>query len=80
MTEKLTRIVIGKKSRGILEWGEIDPKEMIARFREYAAGLRQEAEKIENAADEDFQIDVVRGSVVQHHVKTLQNARNGGKQ
>jgi len=79
MTEKLTRIVLGK-GPGILEWGEVDPKEMIARLRKHATSMRKEAEAIEGASDEDFQIDIVRGSVVQHHVKTLQNARNGGEQ
>ena len=74
MTEKLTRISVGKKGSGILQWGEVPVEEMITRFRNHAAALRREAEEIETAANEDFQIDVVRGSVVQRHVKTLQQA------
>lgn len=77
MSEKLTLIKLGKAGPGILEWGEVDPKEMIARIRRHAAIMREEVELIENASDEDFQIDVVRGSAVQHHVKTLQQGRGG---
>ena len=76
MSEKLTRIRLlsGSKFKGLQNWGEKTADEMIQEARRYAAHLRAEAEAIEQAADADFQIDVVRGPYVQHHVREVQKA------
>ena len=72
MSEKLTRIGLPGQHAwsGLMDWGERD--DMIAQARRYAAHLRAQAEMIEAAADDDFRIDVVRGSHVQHHVRDIQ--------
>ena len=77
MTEKLTRITLPSASHsvGLMDWGELTPKEMIGQIRQRAEYLRAEADAIMAAKDSDFQIDVIRGPVVQHHVKTLQQAK-----
>ena len=76
MSDKLTRIRLSARSpfRGLMDWGETDAAEMIRQARAYAAYLREQCEAIEAASDEHFQIDVVLGSVVQRHVKTVQSA------
>lgn len=76
MSEKLTRIRLpGQKVfSGLMEWEEKTTEHMIAIARRYAASLRAEADAVEAAIDADFQIDVVRGSIVQHHVKELQKS------
>ena len=75
MSEKLTRITLpGTPSVGFADWGEKSPKEMIAILRKHGRHLMDEATAIEDAEDHEFQIDVVRGPIVQHHVKTLQEA------
>ena len=76
MSEKLTRIRLpGQKDfTGLMEWEEKTAAHMIAVARRYAANLRKEADAVEAAIDADFQIDVVRGSIVQHHVKELQKS------
>jgi hypothetical protein len=76
MSEKLTRLRLpGQKIfPGIMDWGEKTAEQMICIARRHAARLRAEAEAIESAADSAFQIDVVRGSAVQHHVREVQSA------
>lgn len=72
MSEKLTRIrVPGSKAfRGLMDWGE--RSDMVSQVRAHADHLRKQVAEIDAASDEDFDIVVVRGSVVQHHVRTLQ--------
>lgn len=74
MSEKLTRIRLPGNSafKGLQDWGERSAAEMIALARNYAAHLRAQAEAVEAAADADFQVDIVRGVYVQHHVRELQ--------
>ena len=72
MSEKLTRISLPGRRVGLLEWGEVSPEEMIRKLRSYGEGLRAEAEKIAAASDLEFKVEIVRGSHVQRHVKTLQ--------
>lgn len=78
MSEKMTRIRLGKDSafRGFQDWGEKPPSEIISTVRRRAAYLRAEAEAIETAADEDFQIDIVRGPIAQHHVREVQKGKS----
>lgn len=74
MSDKLTRLrtETGTSFPGIMDWGEKTAEEMIRQARTYAAHLRAQADEIDATADESFQIDIVRGSCVQHHVRTLQ--------
>ena len=84
MSEKMTRLRLPGSTDfvGLMEWGECTSEQMISMARDYAKSLRCEAEVIEEAADEDFQIDLVRGVHVQHHVKNLQQSSriSSGKQ
>lgn len=76
MTEKLTRIRVpdAKAHVGLMDWGECD--DMIAQIRRHADWLREQVAAIDACADSDFEIVVVRGSVVQHHVRTIQAGRS----
>lgn len=80
MTEKLTRIFLPNSpaSSGLMEWRARSKEEMIASLRNYARHLREKAEAIENATDDEFQIDVVQGSVVQRRVKEVQKSSREG--
>ncbi|PDT15876.1 hypothetical protein CO670_15375 [Rhizobium sp. J15] len=76
MSEKLTRIRLPGQNdyRGFMDWGEVEPAKIIHSVRDRAAQLRREAEAIEAATDDEFQIDVIRGPYVQHHVRELQKS------
>lgn len=78
MSEKMTRIKApGQKSfTGLQDWGVKSAAEMVQMARSYADRLRAEAAAIDATPDEGFQIDVVRGPWVQHHVKTVQQAKS----
>jgi hypothetical protein len=58
-----------------MDWDEKTVPEMISIMRHRAAHYRMVADAIYRAADEDFQIDIVRGSIVQHHIRNLQPGR-----
>jgi hypothetical protein len=74
MTDILTRISIPGTPQGwgFMDWGTCSTSEMITAYRARAAYLRKQAEAIEGTPDEGFCIDVVRGSQVCRHVRTLQ--------
>lgn len=76
MSEKMTRIRLPGRGafKGLLDWGEKTPAEMISQARGRAAHLRAEADAIDAAADCAFQIDLVRGAHVQHHIRELQTS------
>ena len=76
MSEKLTRIRLpGQRDWvGLMDWGDVDAAAMIAQARRSAADHRAMAAALDAAADGDFQIDVVRGSLVQHHVREVQKS------
>lgn len=82
MSDKLTRIRLpgAKAFNGLMDWGECEPSLMVEQARSYAAHLRTQADEIEAAADSDFAVDVVRGTIVQHHIKNLQPGRATGEQ
>lgn len=61
---------------GLMDWGDVQAVDIIARYRSYAAHWRAVVEAIEQTPDADFRITVVRGCHVQHHVRTIQE---GGK-
>lgn len=76
MSDILTRIFAPgcKQFSGLQDWGRKTPDEMISQIRSYAKSLQAEAEAILAIEDHEFQVDVVRGSIVQHHVKELQRS------
>lgn len=77
MTKKRTIIDLPgqREFPGIGNWGEKTAEEMISEVRKYAAHLRKQAEAIDQAADGDFLIEVVRGVHVPKRVKLLQEGR-----
>jgi hypothetical protein len=75
MSDILTRLRLpNSPSCGIMDWGRKSADEMIAAARKHGERLKAEGEALLNAPDEAFQIDIVRGSIVEHHVKELQKA------
>lgn len=76
MRAKFTRIRIpGQKDfPGLMELGEVSVGNIVALARSYADHLRKELAAIDAALDADFQIDVVKGSIVKEHVKELQKS------
>lgn len=77
MSEKRTVIYLpGQRGfPGIGDWGEKTVEEMVLQVRAYAAHLRKCAEVIEQAADGDFLIEVVRGVHVPKRIQLLQEGR-----
>ncbi len=76
MSEKMTRIRLpGQKDYiGFMDWGEVDTAKMIQSVRDQAAHMRRQIEAIEAATDDEFQIDLVRGPYVQHHIREVQKS------
>jgi hypothetical protein len=75
MSEKMTRIrVAGAKNSncGFMEWGEKTRPEMVKELRSYADYLREAVAAIDATSDADFEIDIVRGSIVQHHIRRVE--------
>lgn len=74
MADTLTRIrVPGSQAHvGFMDHGVCSVDEMITHVRRHADHMRKQVAEIDAAKDEDFQIDVVRGVIVQHFVRTLQ--------
>ena len=73
----LTRITLPglRLGWGLMDWGELTVEEMIGQYRRHAASLREQAAAIEDAADADFQVDIVRGSLKEEFVRNLQQGR-----
>lgn len=80
MSELLTRITLpsAAQSVGLMDWGELTTEEMIRQIRQRAEHLREEADAIMAAKNEDFRVDIVRGPHAQHHVRTLQGTDSAG--
>lgn len=76
MSEKVTRLNIpGQRDfPGWIEHSEQSAAYMIDRARKHADVLRAMAAAIDAASDADFQIDIVKGPYVQHHVRELQRS------
>ncbi len=76
MSDILTRLRLPGSTafKGIMDRGARDAADMINQVRRYGEHLSAQAEEIQRAADSAFQIDVVRGSCVQRHVRTIQEA------
>ena len=74
MSDKMTVVQLpGVSGAGFQNYGERTVPEMIETLRRYARADLERAEKILAAKDEDFQVEVVRGVIVGHHIKWLQN-------
>lgn len=76
MAEKLTRIQCPslRWGLGLMEWGEETPAVMLEKLRKYHRSQLEESLQILALPDEAFDVDIVRGSIVQHHVRSLQKA------
>ena len=74
MSEKLTRIRLLNQNvwSGLLDWGELTRAEMISQAREHAKLLETQARTIIEADDDDFEVCVVRGSIVQRLIRKLE--------
>lgn len=75
MTDKLTRIRLRGKASGrygLMDWGERSFEDMHAQITRYAEDMRDRAAELLAAKPEDFEVAVVRGSVVQHHVRNVE--------
>jgi hypothetical protein len=72
----MTRIRLpgSKAHHGFMDHGVCTVDDMISQVRAHADHMRRQVAEIDAAKDEDFQVDVVRGSVVQHFVRTLQTS------
>lgn len=76
MSEKMTSINLpGGLGAGWQDWGEHSADEMIAQYRQHAERMKAEAEEVLAASDEDFQVRLVRGPIVQHLIRELQPGR-----
>lgn len=71
MSDKMTRIRLPglQHGRGWLEWGEKTRQEMIHEYKTQAYRDRDAAIRIIEADARDFEIDVVRGPIVQHFIR-----------
>jgi len=78
VSAKMTRILLPglPSGEGYLDWDERSIEDMVSIMRRRAAHYRMVADAIDRAADEDFKIDIVRGSIVQHHIRNLQPGRD----
>jgi hypothetical protein len=54
-----------------MDWGEKTRAEMVAIMRERARHLREAADAIDETEDDEFEVDIVRGSIVQHHIRSV---------
>jgi len=80
MSDTLTQIELPcSKWSGLMSHGVKSAKEMIQEARDHVKYVKERADKeydlVMNAPDEEFQIDVVRGVHVQHHVRTVQKSK-----
>jgi hypothetical protein len=77
MTDTFTKITVPgqHKFTGIMDHGRQTTEDMIKMARAYAAHMRACADAIDAAADDNFKVEIVRGSVVQTLVKVLQEGR-----
>lgn len=74
MSEKMTRIrVPGSKNSdtGFMDYGELTREEMVKMIRARADHLRDAVAAIDATADSEFEVDIVRGTWVQHHIRRV---------
>lgn len=76
MSEKMTTIKLpGSDWTGFADWGEKTVDEMYRQARSHAFRELEIANAILGATREDFRVRVVRGIIIQHPIKTLQEGR-----
>lgn len=78
MSDKLTSIWLpgGPYAlNGLSEWGDQDAPTMIAALRRYATSMRDAAEVVLAAADDDFRIEQGRGVHRRRDTKIIQEGR-----
>lgn len=75
LSDKMTVIRLPglRNGHGFMDYGEVPPQEIIQRLRNIHQEQLEAAQKVLAAKDEDFEIEVVRGKFVEHHIKWLQN-------
>jgi hypothetical protein len=70
MSEKMTSITLPGTS-GFADWGYLDRQKMINAYRFIARRQKEEAEKILNAADEDFIVEQHTGIHVRRNIRRI---------
>jgi hypothetical protein len=77
MSDILTRIMLPNSPAmcGLMVYGRESVEHMIARLRQNGKAMVEEGQMLLDAKDEDFQVDIVRGSIAAHHVKELQKSK-----
>lgn len=76
MSDILTRIILpGKPGWGFMDHGRLTAAEMIAQYRGHIDHLRAQVAAADATPDEGFQIDVVRGTVRQKLIESVQQAQ-----
>lgn len=77
MAEQCTLIeLIGSDWPGFVERGTSTVEIMVAEARRQAAWLREQADQLDAAEDEDFRVRVIRGVEAMRPVRTLQEGRD----
>jgi hypothetical protein len=73
MTDIYTRIQIrgAKHSSGLMDWGVKTHADMVAHLRAYAEQQLAEAQEVLATPDSGFDVDIVRGCMVQHFVRKV---------
>lgn len=72
MSEKMTRVRLRHSRYGFMDWGEKSFENMVVQMRERAEALLAEANAILEAEDSDFEVDIVRGQLVQHFIRHVE--------
>ena len=77
MSEKFTviRVPGGNSQSAFADRGDKSVEDMISLIRSYALEQKKIAEEILGCKDEDFNVKIVRGAIVQRPIKTLQAGR-----
>jgi hypothetical protein len=77
MSEKLTTIELPGQSvwSGLSDWGEKSADEMISNARQYAKRLRDQADRIDAATDDEFVVFIHRGVHVRRYIRHVQKGK-----
>ncbi len=77
MSEIMTSVHLPSLSggRGLADYGRRSIPEMVAYIRRHAAEMKEDAEAILAAGDEDFCVTTYRGILVQRDAKVLQQGK-----
>ena len=75
MAERMTLINLPGKSVGIANYGRRDVAEMLSMIRRHAVQMKEEAEAILAARDEDFRIETYVGIHRRRNIEIIQDHR-----